>query len=259
MFEFQVIESSSAGNCAFFNYNGNCALIDAGIGIRKIEKFLSSRGMGLSDIKAVFITHEHSDHCKGLQSFYKYPHIEIFANIPTAEAIKSSVPRTKQLNWKCFRTGDIFDFMGLRINPFSIPHDTSDAVGYFFETDCLNTVWLTDLGKVTTLAASMARQAEVLVLESNFCPQMLDASDRPYKLKSRIKGSQGHLSNEDAINLLSTLDPQRVRKIYLAHISRECNSLSKIGELISTLPDTLRDSIEIVSPVEGLSSVFRIE
>ncbi len=259
MFEFQVIESSSAGNCAFFNFNGVCALIDAGIGIRRLEKFLADRRMKVSDLKAVFITHEHSDHCKGLQSFYKYPDIEIYANIPTAEAIKSSVPRTKQLNWKCFRTGDIFDFMGMRVNPFSIPHDTSDAVGYSFCAGCLHAVWLTDLGKVTTLAASMARQADVLVLESNFCPQMLDASDRPYRLKSRIKGSQGHLSNEDALNLITTLDPAKVRKIYLAHVSRECNSLSKIEGLLSTLPDALQDAIEIVSPFEGLSSEFRCE
>ena len=114
---------------------------------------------------------------------------------------------------------------------------------------------MTDLGKVTHLARDFAQRANILVLESNYCPRMLENSPRPYSLKSRIKGSHGHLSNADAVALLKTMDCSVSEKIYLAHISRECNSVPHIRELLSDVGEIL-PKIEIVPPFSESSAPY---
>lgn len=253
---FQIIETSSAGNCAFLEYEGTRILIDAGVGIRRVESYLRERGLTAEDIDAIFITHEHSDHCKALKSFSKFK-TRVFANRLTCESIIHIYSDTKPLNWTTFENGVPFDFRGIGVSAFSIPHDTSDSVGYCFQLGGKCLVWMTDLGKVTLLAQDMAKRAQVLVLESNYCPRMLDNSSRPYRLKMRIKGSHGHLSNSDAISVLKLLSPDFAEKIYLAHISRECNSVTHISELLEGIGN-IRSHIEIVSPFSETSSPYEI-
>lgn len=251
---FQIIETSSSGNCAFLSCGGVNVLIDAGIGVRKLEAYLKSRGMRVGDIDAIFITHEHGDHCRALKSLKKYSSVKIFANRLTAESIMYLEPDTKCLSWQVFENGSPFNFMDLEVFGFSIPHDTSDAVGYKIKFGGKSIVWLTDLGKLTLSARDVAMGANILVLESNYCPKMLENSSRPYSLKQRIKGSHGHLSNSDAISLLKDLNAGITEKIYLAHISKECNSVSHISELIAGI--SIRDIIEIVSPYSEPSSPY---
>ena len=255
---FQIIESSSAGNCAFLQYDGLNILVDAGVGVRRVGAYLASLGLEIGDIDAVFITHEHSDHCKALKNLVKYRGIKIFANRLTAESIRYSIPETKVLNWQIFVTGRPFDFYGISVTAFSIPHDTSDAVGYCFGCGKRNLVWMTDLGKVTLSVMDVAARANVLVLESNYCPVLLDNSSRPYNLKMRIKSSHGHLSNADAIELMAALDASKVEKIFLAHISRECNNTEHIRELLKSSGklSAILNRIEIVPPFSCNSSVF---
>ncbi len=252
---FQIIESSSAGNCAFLDVHGVKLLIDAGIGPKKINSYLSSIGLTPRDIDAVFVTHEHIDHYRALRSLKNLPDIKIFANKLTAETIKYLDSDTKQLNWNTFETGLTFDFMGISVRSFSIPHDTSDAVGYSFSCGGTTLVWATDLGKVTHSVYDALHAADVLVLESNYCPVMLDNSPRPFALKQRIKNSHGHLSNSDAISALKNLNFSKLRKVFLAHISRQCNSVQHIAELLesSALP---LSRIEIVAPCQS-SSMFQ--
>ena len=106
---FQIIETSSAGNSAFLSFHGRNILIDAGVGIRKIDAYLKGRGASRADIDAIFVTHEHIDHCRALKSF-RGCRAKIFANRCTAEAIRSSEPSTKALDWAVFESGDAFKF-----------------------------------------------------------------------------------------------------------------------------------------------------
>ena len=251
---FQIIETSSSGNCALIENDGVRVLVDAGVGIRKIRDYLASRGLLLEDIDALFITHEHVDHCRSLKYFAK-TNAKIFANRLTAESICYAYPDSKKLKWNIFENGRPFDFMGICVCAFPVPHDTSDSVGYRFQIGEKCLVWMTDLGKPTALVQDMAMGAQILVLESNYCPKMLEASARPYRLKMRIKSSHGHLSNADAISIISRLSPQIVEKIYLAHISRECNSTEHISELLSGIGE-MRSRIEIVSPFAQSSSPY---
>lgn len=248
---FHVIASSSSGNCAFLRAGGVNALIDAGISASRIREALRQYGASLGDIDAIFITHEHSDHCCALETLSKYPQITVFANESTYEIITAKKPGTRALSWKVFTSGQSFRFRGLKVSSYPVPHDASDTVAYRIEACGKSVVWLTDLGKPTILARDAAKSANILVLESNYCPLMLERSQRPMRLKARISGSHGHLSNADAISILRDLDCSVVEKIFLAHVSKECNDVRHIAELLAPLPGPILSKIEIVNPFEG--------
>ncbi len=247
MIQFQVISSSSNGNCSLLEYKESKVLIDAGIGIRSLEKFLEQKNLAVSDINAIFITHEHGDHCKMLNCLSKYQNLCVFANEMTAEMVMAKFPKAKNLHWKIFHTGDLFEYGEMKVQSFSVPHDANDTVGYKFDCGGENFVWMTDLGYVSQNCLNMAKLANLLVLESNYDPQMLENSTRTYSLKRRIRGSSGHLSNDDALSLLQQLDFEKLRKVYLAHVSRECNNTALIAEKIKLLGQNAC-KIEIVNP-----------
>ena len=253
---FQILGSSSSGNCAFLEIDGIKMLVDAGLGITKIRKFLAAKSLSESDIDAIFITHEHIDHYAALRSFAK-TRAKVFANKATAECIRYKDAATKNLGWRIFETGQKFDFYGVEVQSFPIPHDTSDPVGYTFAVGGKKIAYATDLGKITNVVRDVAQDCNMLVLESNYCPVMLARSKRPQMLKNRISSVYGHLCNADAIALLKTL-PQNVAKIYLSHVSRECNSIEHIAELLedANISSGDEERVEIVSPFDKSGSAF---
>lgn len=253
---FQIIESSSSGNCAVFRWNEKYFLIDAGIGVRKLHSHLAQLGLEIDAISGVFITHDHSDHCQTLKSLSREK-FKVFSNRATFETVCSRYEKARLLNWTLFENGIKFSFEGLEITPFSVPHDASDTVGYSFCMDGKNLVWITDIGKPTILATEMAKNADILVLESNYCPKMLEKSKRSFGLKNRISNSHGHLSNEDAISLLKNFKEKIPEKIFLAHVSKECNEVSHIRDMLAeNLPENIFSRIEIVNPFGESSSPF---
>lgn len=237
--------------------NGLNILIDAGVTASRISKALSPIGVSLDDIDAVFITHEHGDHCRALETFSKYEKMRVFACEETYELISYHKPATQKLRWTLFTSGQSFKFKSLSVSTYAVPHDVP-TVAYRIDTGRKSFVWMTDLGKPTILAKEIAKSAQILVLESNYCPKMLEKSKRPMSLKSRISGSHGHLSNADAISILEAIDPDFVEHIFLAHVSKECNSVGHIAELISPLPEALRGKIEIVCPYDGCKTPYFI-
>ncbi len=254
---FQIIESSSSGNCSFLECDGIKILIDAGVGIKKVSSFLASKNLKLSDLDAIFITHDHVDHFCSLRSFGNTS-VKVFANRATAESIQYKDEKTKNLKWHLFETGCEFEFYGIKVESFSIPHDTSDPVGFSFLHGGTRLVYATDIGKPTYLLRDILSRADVLVLESNYCPVMLERSNRPYYLKARIMSSNGHLSNADAIELLSNNVSKDIKKIFLAHISKQCNDIEHINSLLvsSNLDSSIIEKIELVSPFSKASTCF---
>ncbi len=253
---FQIIASSSSGNCSILRVGGRNFLIDAGVGVRKLESYLNGLGLGLGDVSGIFVTHDHSDHCKALPSFARFRNVSVFANSITRDCIVGKNPKASSLNWKIFENGLPFEFCGIRVNPFSLPHDAADTVGYSFSFEGRTLVWMTDLGKVTSLAFERAKEADILVLESNYCPKLLEKSDRSFILKQRINGTHGHLSNAAAIDLIMRLVDNFPRKIYLAHVSKECNEVGHIEDLLKVVPENFLSRIEIVPPFDVPASAF---
>lgn len=223
---FHILGSSSSGNSALLVTDSARILIDAGFSGKQLDGFLRAAGESLDSIDAVFFTHEHGDHARGLPALLKRKNIRFFANRATARALGADMGTAGP--WAFFENGRDFRFRDLLVHAFSIPHDAADPVafrftayeGTLFET---RLAWITDLGHVPLVVRQHAAEADVLVLEANYDPDLLDASERPLSLKQRIRGRHGHLANADAVALLESLEGDRLRRVYLGHLSRECN------------------------------------
>ncbi len=258
-FRFQILGSSSSGNCALLCTPECKVLIDAGFSAREIGKRLQESGERLEDIDAVFLTHEHSDHTAGLRGLLRHKKVEFFANRDTAFAAQSRLGERKG-RWKLFETGSAFRYRDLTVTPFSVPHDAHDPVGYVFEhghddlfSPRRSVAWVTDLGHLPRLVSEKVHSADVLVIEANHDVEMLEMSPRPWSLKQRIRGRHGHLSNDAAFDFLAGAEQPRWQRIYLAHLSRECNSLECVERTFAPLRQGGKNfHIDVVDPQNGV-------
>jgi phosphoribosyl 1,2-cyclic phosphodiesterase len=254
---FCILGSGSSGNCALLQTDATRVLVDAGFSARRLGELLAAHGESLSHIDAVFLTHEHGDHATGLGGLSKFPHIKIFANAATARAAQALLKHRPA--WQLFETGTRFAFRDLEIESFAVPHDAHEPVGFLFshgEGSLLSPrralAWLTDLGHAPQHIHERIREADVLVVEANYCPELLKADQkRPWATKQRISSRHGHLSNDRARELLESVASPRWRRIYLAHLSRDCNSTAAIEKTFATARALLGCKFSIVAPGDG--------
>jgi len=255
---FRILGSGSAGNCAVLRTEQARILIDAGFAQRKLRQLLHEADEALEQIDAVFITHEHGDHCAGIEGLKKFPHIKVFANAATARAIQSKTDH--KVAWQLFETGSRFQFRDLEVESFHVPHDAQEPVGFIFshgqEADLAaprrRIAWLTDLGHAPQHIHERIRDVDVVVVESNHCPRLLEADmKRPWPTKQRISGRHGHLSNDRMRELLEAVASPRWRHVYLTHLSRDCNSHEAIETALAGLRARLACRFNIVASGGG--------
>lgn len=220
MFKFCNLYSGSSGNCSLVETENTKILVDAGVTSKKIREGLETIGKSINQIDAVIITHEHSDHVKGLQVLCKNNNIPIYANSHTFSMMKQVIPEEQK---KYFNTNEYFEIKDLRIYPFSIPHDAADPCGFSIYHDKNKISIATDIGHMENKIIDNLAGSDYILLESNYEPNMLKCSRYPYQLKKRILGENGHLSNEDAANTISTLVKLGVSNFSLGHLSEENN------------------------------------
>ena len=218
-----VLGSGSKGNCTFVGSDRTRLLIDAGLSSRQTHLRLRSAGLPEESIDAICVSHEHSDHRSGLKTLQRHTGAELYANSATIEAIERDA-RLRGLPWKQFTTGSAFRIGDLDIEPFSVPHDSYDPVGFIIrhENDSIGIV--TDMGIPTELIRNKLRNCRIIVLESNHDETLLRDSPRPWSLKKRIMSRQGHLSNQQAAELLSEISGPALKAVFLAHLSSDCNN-----------------------------------
>lgn len=221
MYGFCPLASGSKGNCIYFGSQNTRILIDAGISAPTIIRYLATLGVSITDIDAILITHEHTDHIKGLEALSFRYNIPVFANADTAKAIHETLGGCPK--FKIFSTGETFEFGDIAVHPFSIQHDTLDPVAFTIQTHNLKCGFCTDLGFVTTLVKTSLKNCDYLYIESNHQPSMVHASNRPHIYKKRVLSRQGHLSNEQCGELLLDICHPNLKHIHLAHLSQECN------------------------------------
>lgn len=254
----QILGSGSSGNAALLRTEGALVLIDAGFSIRRLAELLQAAGTRMEEIDAVFLTHEHGDHAAGVDAFKKHARTEIFANEATARAVRAKLGGP--VTWRLFETGGRFTFRDLEVASFSVPHDAQEPVGYTFASGCegdlfaprRSLAWLTDLGHAPPHVHQHLRGCDVVVVESNHCPRLLEADHRrPWMTKQRIGGRHGHLSNEAARDLLEATASPRWRQVFLTHLSRDCNSTEAVEAAFAGLRAKLGCGFQVVGAGAG--------
>jgi phosphoribosyl 1,2-cyclic phosphodiesterase len=217
-----VLASGSSGNCTFVGTENTAILIDAGLSGRETARRLEPLGVGLSAIRAVCVSHEHNDHTAGLGVLHRRHSIALYANGGTVEALSEDAA-ANGLRWNLFDNGQAFAVGDVVVAPFSVSHDARDPVGFVVSQGDVRAGIVTDIGMATALVRERLKSCQVIVVEANHDEQLLQNSKRPWHLKKRILGRQGHLSNEAAARMLAEIAGPHLRHVFLAHLSEECN------------------------------------
>jgi len=258
MYGYCPLASGSKGNSIVVGNGTHKILIDAGLSGKATEARLSDIGVGLDEISAILITHEHTDHIRGLRVLALKRGIPILANSETAKAIcelLGEVPR-----FQIFTTGEPFSFNGFEITAFSVQHDAADPVAFAVQFDGVKIGFCTDLGFATTLVRAHLQECDFLYLEANHEPSMVYSSPRPMIYKQRVLGRAGHLSNEACGELLGHVGSARLRHLHLAHLSGECNHPSRALEVVGLAAEGAGLDIEIdVAPQDRVGRVIVFE
>ena len=224
-FQVAVLASGSKGNATVIRCESGVILVDAGISCRRIAQGMQKLGLSPSDMAAVFITHEHIDHVKGLETFIKKYQVPIFASAGTWRGISQTLPRIdlQLCDWRVLAPQTEFSIGGLRARSFSISHDALEPTGYLFRCKNHTIGYVTDTGYISDLVRRELDGAEILVLEANHDPVLLRNGSYPPVLQKRILGTRGHLANATAGHLLAGLE-QLPQQVFLAHLSQENNT-----------------------------------
>jgi phosphoribosyl 1,2-cyclic phosphodiesterase len=220
---FCTIASGSKGNAAILSYGSTNLLIDAGISCRRLTEELKKFDIKLSDLSAVIVTHEHSDHIKGIKTLYHRTAIPIYMSVGTACSVEASHPFIHKAAG-VFYAGDQFEIGEIGVETFSTPHDAADSVGFRFYTGHSTLGYATDLGHITPEIKGKLMGTECLCIESNHDLFSLLQGPYPEFLKRRILGRRGHLSNDDCADLVADAVRHGARRITLCHLSDQNNT-----------------------------------
>ncbi len=218
-----VLASGSSGNAIYIASEKTRLLIDAGLSARQIALRLEQLGVVPESINGICVSHEHGDHVAGLRVMQKRHGIPVYANAGTLNGIMRQ-PRANEISAQVFQTGAPFEIGDITIEPFSVPHDAYEPVGFRIQASdtCVGVV--TDLGMGTALIREKLKGCRALVIESNHDEDLLREAPRPWALKQRIRSRQGHLSNIDAARLIADSATDALEHVYLAHLSSDCNT-----------------------------------
>lgn len=237
---FCSLYSGSSGNSMFITSDRAKILIDAGLPGKKIDEALKAIDEETKNIDGIFITHEHSDHIKGVGVISRKYDIPIYANADTWSAMEGSLGKIKEHNIKVIDKRSVTEIGDLNIKAFNIPHDASGPMGYTVSDGKKNISVATDFGTFTREIYDNLKNSEVILLESNHDVNMLKFGPYPYQLKRRILSEIGHLSNDDCGNaIVELVKCGNNKKIILGHLS---NTNNQPDLAYATVLDVLNDN-----------------
>lgn len=219
------IASGSSGNCIYIGSDDTHILIDAGISRKKIEEGLNSIDVSLKDIDAVFVTHEHIDHIKGLGVMSRKDGIPIYSTDGTINGIKAatSLGNIDSDYYHIIEADTDIHLKDMTIHSFSVSHDANEPVAYSVYCDNNKASVITDLGYYDDYIIDNLENSDMMLVEANHDINMLQIGSYPYYLKQRILGNKGHLSNDSSARLINSLLNDNIKGIYLGHLSKENN------------------------------------
>jgi len=239
------LASGSKGNAIFVSTPDTAVLVDAGLSGIEIQRRMAAVGRTPDDLKAIIITHEHTDHVKGAGVLSRRFNIPVYVTSDTFNACKG-LGKIDQINF--FECGSAFDIGSLAVNPFSISHDACDPAGLTFKHQGKKIGIATDLGIVTNLVRTHLSRVNALYIEANHDPDMLMTGPYPWHLKQRIQSRTGHISNQNARDLVAQICHKDLDHVVLAHLSEENNCPEKAAIEISKNLDPLSTTLSVAGP-----------
>lgn len=226
MLSFSVLSGGSKGNCTLVKAAGKTILFDAGLSYRELVKRLDSIGEicpdGLCSISALFISHEHSDHTKGIGVIHRKTGCPVYLTAGTLASLPSNIGAVS--DYRVISRSETIDLEGVRVRSFAVNHDASEPVGYTLEFNGIKFGLATDLGCPTNILRTRLEGCHALVIESNHDRRMLMTGPYPPELKTRVNGNRGHLSNETCGRLLEEIVCGHTSHVVLTHLSEENNT-----------------------------------
>lgn len=225
--DFISFGSGSSGNCYYLR-QGDCGiLIDMGVGIRRFQKYFHAYGFKLPQVKAALLTHDHLDHVRAAGAMSRKNHWNVYATQGVHDGmmrnpvIKHKVPEEHRC---IIEDGVPFEIGPFLIESFPVPHDATSNSGFMIRCGEVSICIITDIGNITPEICKAVSEAQYLVVESNYDPDMLASGPYPEMLKRRISNGHGHLSNQQCGCLLRDfVAPKRIKRIWLCHLSQENN------------------------------------
>lgn len=245
------LSSGSSGNSIFIEENNTRILIDAGHSGKKIESLLKDIDVDPSTIDAIFVTHEHIDHVKGVGVLHRRYKMDVFASEVTFRAMESQVKKIDGEKIKIFQNSIGFRYKDLYIEPMEIYHDCQEGNSFVIHSKDEKATILTDTGWVNTEMMKKMDGSDIYYLEANHNVEMLVNGTYPWQTKQRILSNRGHLSNENAGEILNKLLRKKGERIILAHLSSDNNSPSIALKEVNT---KLRES----GKIEGVDYTIKV-
>ncbi len=225
MIRISPLASGSSGNSILISSGDERILIDVGISCRALNQRLRDFDLDLSQIQHVLLTHEHSDHIRGMDvTSCRYPHLQFHANSRTARAARYMIPRVDENQLNIFQNLKTIQLGKFSVLPFPVPHDAADPVGYRISDGEHTVIVASDLGSITPDVLEYSRGADALVLESNHNLEMLENGPYPHYLKARIASAYGHLENGLTVKLLREVMTRQTQAVILTHLSEQNNT-----------------------------------
>ena len=250
--EVASLNSGSNGNCYYIGNQHEAVLIDAGISCRETEQRMKRLELSMKKIKAIFITHEHSDHINGLNKLVKKYKIPFY--------ITRSTRRNQALEWSDGLAIHFNAYKPIQVGTLTIMalpkfHDANDPHSFIVSYNAINVGVFTDAGRVCDHLIRNFKICHAAFLESNYDEDMLEHGGYPLHLKNRIRGGVGHLSNKEALQLFLTYRPPFMSHLFLSHLSKNNNS----PELAANLFDRVAGNTKvIVAPRTSETALFQI-
>ncbi len=221
MLQFCLLGSGSSGNALLVLSEKSKILIDNGLSFKQLELRARAIDQSLDDLEAVFVTHEHGDHVKGLGVLCRKRPVPVFMTEMTKELLPKSLGKLPQV--VTFEAGETVVWSDMQLQSFSVSHDAGDPVSYVVRSQGTQLGLATDLGHLSGLVRTRLSGSNALIVESNYCPERLLRGVYPPQIQQRIRGRLGHLSNQDMCSLISELQHDSLELVVLVHISENNN------------------------------------
>ncbi len=220
---FSVLASGSTGNAIYVEADGQSLLVDAGLSGKQLELLFDQIGRKMDNLSGILVTHEHSDHIKGLGVVARKHNLPIYANNKTWAAMEGLIGVIPTEQKFSFDIETVKSFGSLSVESFGVSHDAAEPMFYVFHHENKKLVVITDTGYVSDRMKGIISNANTYVFESNHDVGMLQMCRYPWNIKRRILSDYGHVSNEDAAIAMSDVAGDQTKEIYLAHLSLDNN------------------------------------